>query len=494
MPLGTVLSGREAGWGLGKVYAPLPDDPRHRGSLLVSAALLPAVLLATELLSGLPPAAAGPALADPDVRFEPQTETALLPERSRRQRRVQGRLRRGIHELKDPAGWPAEPPTPAHPLDAARFEAALVDLCATVAPREALPEIARLVWTAATGADVDPFLLGALIYRQSRCRPAQKGSGGLGLLQIQPGMFQPGARLPFPREHLAKEPLLDPAHNLAVGAALLKMWEDEHPVLDAAHPSTPHRTGVAHFIWGDRVWGATAEDRVLTARRQLLERYQGRTPVAQPSMLGFSVVSPLDGAPRLGTSGPGADRDGGARVHRGLDIDAAVGEPVRAVADGVVQFAGVDLPGRLPARHLAPKQVRRWRDRRSIGPGGIFVRVLHDNGVRTGYFHLSSFSVVPGQVVRAGEVIGTVGRSGMKVSNSHLHLEVQRHGELLDPAKVLESFVLPPEATLTHELAMAEKKQRLDRERRARRRASLRARRHLSSTERPAPEIRARRI
>src|SRR5262249_39054125 len=161
-----------------------------------------------------------------------------------------------------------------------------------------------------------------------------------------------------------------PQHNLATGIALLSMWQSEHLALDRTFGGTPHRTGIAHFIWGDRVWGASAEDRVLTARRRLIELYTGDTPAPQPSSVGLELMPPLEGARRLGTSGPGADRDGGARTHRGLDIDAVTGEPVRAVADGVVQFAGMDRPGRIPARALLPRGSRRMAVRnRGFGPG-----------------------------------------------------------------------------------------------------------------------------
>src|SRR5437879_2445459 len=62
-----------------------------------------------------------------------------------RQRRTAGPLKRGIHELRDPSGWPAEPPAPSGPLDAARFDDAVVSLCGEVAPDAGLPEVARLV-------------------------------------------------------------------------------------------------------------------------------------------------------------------------------------------------------------------------------------------------------------------------------------------------------------------------------------------------------------
>jgi len=154
---------------------------------------------------------------------------------------------------------------------------------------------------------------------------------------------------------------------------------------------------------------------------------------------------------------------------------------VRAVADGVVQFAGVDMQSDHPALGLFPRQVKRWRRKTNMmGPGGLFVRIVHDGGVRSGYFHLNSFRVEAGQTVRAGEIIGSVGRTGVKASGSHLHFEVHRDGELKDPARFLSAYVLPPEATITFGLAKAEKKQRLARAARARRQARAAAPNRLS--------------
>ena len=163
--------------------------------------------------------------------------------------------KRGIHELKDPAAGPSNRRTVAGPIDAARFDAAVVRMCGEVARDEGLPEVARVVREVAAQTDSDPFMLAALAYRGSRCRPWLSSSSGVGLLQIKASMFAAGARLPFPRADLERERLLDPAHNLRVGAALLAMWEAEHVAIDRAIGSTPHRTAVAHFFWGDKVWG-----------------------------------------------------------------------------------------------------------------------------------------------------------------------------------------------------------------------------------------------
>lgn len=438
---------------------------------LTPSAIAPLLFIAVDLTA--------PTSTAPGTPIDPAQAATPPVLAGQRQRRGAGSPKRGTHELEDPSGWPAEPPFPAGPLDADRFDAAVVRLCGEVAPESGLPEVARVIRQVSLDANADPFLIAAVAYRESRCRPGLSGASGVGLLQIQPAMFAPHAPLPFPRSVLDRDNLLDPEENVRAGIALLRMWESDHLAIDRALGSTPHRTAVAHLYWGDRVWGTTSEDRTFTARRRLLEMYANQPIAPRPSSFQFvSIVPPLEGTPRLATSGLGDDREGGERAHRGLDIDATVGEPVRAVADGVVQFAGADLPGDKPARDLLPRQLRRWRYK-NLGPGGFFVRVTHAGGVRTGYFHLNSYCVVIGQAVRAGEIIGTVGRTGVKVSGSHLHFETHRDGELENPVPFLADFVLPPERTITHQLAVAEKRERLARVYRARRHARLAAR-HLT--------------
>ena len=166
--------------------------------------------------------------------------------------------------------------------------------------------------------------------------------------------------------------LLDPKTNLSVGARLLKMWEDAHPTLDQDFGGVPHRTGVAHFLWGDDVRSSGQEDLVFTARRRLVAHYDATPETPRPNPLGVSIVAPLEGTPRVATSGPGEDRDGGARRHRGLDITATIGEPVRSIADGVVIFAGANMGRSAPALPIPPSRIARYAHRR-LGTGGIYV-------------------------------------------------------------------------------------------------------------------------
>lgn len=102
---------------------------------------------------------------------------------------------------------------------------------------------------------------------------------------------------------------------------------------------------------------------------------------------------------------------GFSRLHKGIDFAAPYGAAVRAVRDGVVAHSG-------------------W-----AGGNGQLVRLRHAGALGSGYAHLSQLYVSPGQQVRQGEVIGLVGATGL-ATGPHLHFEVYRDGEAVDPAGV----------------------------------------------------------
>ncbi|HKX79721.1 MAG TPA: M23 family metallopeptidase [Novosphingobium sp.] len=106
------------------------------------------------------------------------------------------------------------------------------------------------------------------------------------------------------------------------------------------------------------------------------------------------------------------------RMHSGIDYAAHYGTPIRAVSDGMVTYAG---------RH---------------GGHGNFVRLSHGGGLGTGYAHMSQIAVAPGASVRAGQVIGYVGSTGLS-TGPHLHFEVYQGGRKLDPLSV--RFVSRPQ-------------------------------------------------
>ncbi|TDC82324.1 M23 family metallopeptidase [Micromonospora sp. KC606] len=108
--------------------------------------------------------------------------------------------------------------------------------------------------------------------------------------------------------------------------------------------------------------------------------------------------------------------------HNGVDIAARRGTPIHAAATGRVLVARCD-PDRNGRRDCDVDG--------SPGKGGCgwFVDILHAGRYITRYCHMVAKPlVVPGQEVKAGELIGRVGSSGNS-SGPHLHFEVHRDGD-----------------------------------------------------------------
>jgi murein DD-endopeptidase MepM/ murein hydrolase activator NlpD len=140
---------------------------------------------------------------------------------------------------------------------------------------------------------------------------------------------------------------------------------------------------------------------------------------AEP-LLAFPVTG-LDA--RAIQSGFGAERDGGARAHRGVDIFAARGTDAVAAVDGWV--TRVDATRR----------------------GGNVVWLTPVFGdLRLYYAHLDTQVVRAGQFVRRGDVIGTVGNTGNAATTPpHLHFGVYvrragQRGGATDPVSFLHSL------------------------------------------------------
>ena len=106
-------------------------------------------------------------------------------------------------------------------------------------------------------------------------------------------------------------------------------------------------------------------------------------------------------------------------VHTGIDIEGATGLPVRSVAGGIVAFGGTN------------------------GSLGSTVEVLHGGSVVTVYGHLSRLTVSEGECVQAGTQIGEIGCTGL-CAKSHLHFEVRKHSEAIDPAILLQLPAIEP--------------------------------------------------
>src|SRR3546814_2985654 len=113
------------------------------------------------------------------------------------------------------------------------------------------------------------------------------------------------------------------------------------------------------------------------------------------------------------TSGYGGRADpfgGGRAFHKGIDFHARTGDPVLAVADGVVSFSG-----------------------RRSGYGTV-VDVDHGNGYVTRYAHNSRLGVQVGDLVRSGQQIAKAGSTG-RSTGAHVHFEVWQDGRVLNPRR-----------------------------------------------------------
>lgn len=101
--------------------------------------------------------------------------------------------------------------------------------------------------------------------------------------------------------------------------------------------------------------------------------------------------------------------------HNGVDFAGALGTPVKAIADGLVIFAG---PSTLKFANGEP------------AGGGFIVKVRHRIGGKwytSSYMHLlkGSIAVKRGEKVTEGQRLGKLGNTGAS-TGPHLHFEIQR--------------------------------------------------------------------
>lgn len=141
-----------------------------------------------------------------------------------------------------------------------------------------------------------------------------------------------------------------------------------------------------------------------------------RYKTARDTIAKVPVHIPITGSFRQ-SSGYGNRKDpfsGGRAFHAGLDFAAPTGTVVTSAADGVVSFVGT-----------------------RSGYGNV-VEVDHANGLMTRYAHLSAFIARTGQKVITGTPIAKVGSTG-RSTGPHLHFEVRKADQALDPKPFLES-------------------------------------------------------
>lgn len=102
------------------------------------------------------------------------------------------------------------------------------------------------------------------------------------------------------------------------------------------------------------------------------------------------------------------------RWHYGDDLRLKIGDSVRTAFDGIVRLARYDRYGY-----------------------GHYILVRHYNGLETLYGHLSKRLLKPGDVVKAGDVVGLGGNTG-RSTGPHLHFEVRYQGNAINPKEIFD--------------------------------------------------------
>jgi murein DD-endopeptidase MepM/ murein hydrolase activator NlpD len=147
--------------------------------------------------------------------------------------------------------------------------------------------------------------------------------------------------------------------------------------------------------------------------REFAERARALFAQLQPSSLLMPVVGLT--ARDLEDSWH-APRDGGTRLHTGIDIFAPKGTPIVAVSDGIISYIG-DQP-----------------------KGGHCLWLTTEIGVSFYYAHLDRWApgIYEGMEVQSGDLLGFVGNTGNAIHTpSHLHFAINRDDAPVNPYPLL---------------------------------------------------------
>lgn len=161
----------------------------------------------------------------------------------------------------------------------------------------------------------------------------------------------------------------------------------------------------------DSIPGETLSGRIAApVRRAAANAYEAVEKTVKQAI--DSLLKPIEGDLSSGY-GPRVDPfDGEHSFHKGIDIAAPGGSPIKAAADGKVVFSG-SMPGY-----------------------GNTVILEHAGGYETRYAHNDNNLVRKGEEVDAGQVVASVGDSG-RSTGPHLHFEVRKDGVPIDPFSLL---------------------------------------------------------
>ena len=179
------------------------------------------------------------------------------------------------------------------------------------------------------------------------------------------------------------------------------------PAADAAAVTQPEQVAIAT--------PAAAPAEVATPAPVVASGARPAAPAPAPARAAPPAKAPTPGARvtawRWPASGP-VTRGYSSSVHKGIDIAGNRGDPVYAVADGTVVYAGTGIVG-----------------------FGELVIVKHNDIYISAYGHNDRLLVRENDVVGAGQIIAEKGSSG--TDTVKLHFEIRKEGKPIDPVKLL---------------------------------------------------------
>lgn len=145
------------------------------------------------------------------------------------------------------------------------------------------------------------------------------------------------------------------------------------------------------------------KDSMLRAKVAKEDKYN---PLISPQTPDYSLFAPIKGTI--------SETYNSKTKHYAVDVVAPRDSPVKAVADGTVIFA-------------------EW-----TAATGYVIILKHNNNLISVYKHNATLTKGQGEIVKAGEVIATIGNTGELTTGPHLHFELWRDGFPVNPANFID--------------------------------------------------------
>ena len=271
----------------------------------------------------------------------------------------------------------------------------------------------RRVWGVLAALVLLPVLVGVGVSRLT-ARPAPVAANGGHQRELQAQVQLMSQHLAEMQAHMAR---LDALGQHLVESNNIQSREfDFHKRPPMGGPASPSLSLSGEALLQTRLQALSAAMDYRDAELEALDRVLRQRSQDDPSLLltSMPVRHGIETSPFGYRSDP---FNGRVSFHPGIDFATAEGSGVYATASGVVTWAG---------------------ERNGYGN---LVEINHGDGVLTHYGHCRDINVHLGEVVSRGQLIAHVGSTG-RSTGPHLHYEVVRNGEPVDPANFIASALV----------------------------------------------------